>query len=122
LKPAFEALGIGSTYLGPTAQATTAVFISVLALAFPGPYAISLAASIRIGNLLGAGKPNRAREAASAAHKIALVLVLGAAGCLLLLRKYVALFYTVDDRVLEMVHNNVSASVQNRPTPAESYS
>lgn len=93
----------------------------MLAVAFPGPYAISLAASIRVGNLLGAGKEDRARDAASAAQKIALFLVLGTAGCLLLVRNYVALFYTKDDRVLEMVQNNVSCPLQNRRTSAESY-
>lgn len=105
---AFELLGVGSTYLGPTAQATTAIYSGVLAMCYPVPYAISLAAAIRVGNSIGAGQASQAKQAAGAAQKIALLVVLSAAGCLGIFHRQVATFYTNDNHVAQMFTANVS--------------
>lgn len=78
-------------------------------MCYPVPYAISLAAAVRVGNFVGAGQASRARRAASAAQKIALSVVLGTACLLWILHKRVAAFYTDDSRVAQMFASNVSS-------------
>ena len=105
---AFEALGLGSTYLGQVTQATTAVYCSVLAATFPFAYALCLAAAIRIGHLVGAGKAEAARMAARATCRLAIISAVVMACCLVSLRKYVAELYTEDSEVVRMFNENVS--------------
>lgn len=105
---AFEALGLGSTYLGQVTQATTAIYTSVMASLFPLPYALSLAAAIRIGHLVGAGNAEGARLASSASSKLAMMLAVFAVSCIVLLRRQIAALYTDNEAVLHLFSNNVS--------------
>ncbi|KXN80815.1 hypothetical protein AN958_07251 [Leucoagaricus sp. SymC.cos] len=68
----WELVALGASLLGPVALATQSVLLVSTTTTYQAPYALGVAASVRIGNLLGEHKPKRAAVSA-------LVLALGVA-------------------------------------------
>lgn len=79
-----------------------------MASLFPLPYALSLAAPVRIGHLVEAGNAEGGRLASSASSKLAMILAVFAVSCIVLLRKQIAALYTDNEAVLRLFSNNVS--------------
>lgn len=77
-------------------------------MSFPGPYAVSLATAIRVGNLIGAKKAEGARKAAKAGQNIALSIVLCSSGSLVLFHNRIGACITGDARILQMIAQYVS--------------
>ncbi|KAF1919644.1 mate-domain-containing protein [Ampelomyces quisqualis] len=100
---AFEILTLSSSWLGPTELAAQSVLGSVTGITFQIPFPMSVAASTRIANLIGATLAVPAKKAATVAI-LASVLV-GVANLLLLslLRDYIPALFTPDQQVGNMV-------------------
>jgi len=62
---------VAASLLGPVALATQAVLLVSVSTAFQAPYAVSIAAAVRIGNLLGKSNAKRAAISTRAAFFIA---------------------------------------------------
>lgn len=60
----FEVVAIGAGWLGTIELAVQGVMMNTVALVFMLPLGIGVAASIRVGNLIGAGHGKAARQAA----------------------------------------------------------
>ncbi|KAG6837457.1 hypothetical protein H0H93_009000 [Arthromyces matolae] len=74
---AWELVALAASLLGPTALATQSVLLSSASTTFQAPYALSVATSVRIGNLLGEGNAKRAGIASNTS--IIMTLALSAA-------------------------------------------
>ncbi|TFY63208.1 hypothetical protein EVG20_g6409 [Dentipellis fragilis] len=72
----WELIGLAASLLGPNALATQSVLLVSASTTFQAPFALSIATSVRIGNLLG--EENAAR--AAVATKMSLILALAFAG------------------------------------------
>ncbi|KAM0755371.1 multidrug/Oligosaccharidyl-lipid/Polysaccharide flippase [Meredithblackwellia eburnea MCA 4105] len=70
----WEIFSLASSYLGPTTLAAQSVLVSTQGFMFQPQYALSVAVSIRVGNLLGAQKPVTAQLASRAS--IVLVVII----------------------------------------------
>ena len=114
---AFEAISLGSTYLGEVTQATSAILATIGSLAWQTPLALSstshcrhergsvlillaVAVSIRVGNLIGAGKPQQAKKAAWTAQVFALSVVLTTAILIFIFRRSFATMFSQDPAVI----------------------
>jgi len=60
----WELVGLAASLLGPVALATQSVLLVSASTTFQAPFALSVAASVRIGNLLGEANAKRAAVAA----------------------------------------------------------
>jgi MATE family multidrug resistance protein len=100
---AFEILTLSSSWLGPTELAAQSVLGSITGLTFQIPFPISVAASTRIANLIGATLAVPAKTAAKVA--VAFSIVVGVFNLLLLslLREYIPRLFTPDKDVIRMV-------------------
>jgi MATE family multidrug resistance protein len=100
---AFEILTLSSSWLGPTELAAQSVLGSITGITFQIPFPISVAASTRIANLIGATLAVPAKTAA----KVAVVFSVGVGvfNFVLLwsLRDYVPRLFTPDEDVIRMV-------------------
>lgn len=70
----WEIVGLATSYLGPTALAAQSVLLTTASLFYQCQYALSVAAAVRIGNLLGAQKPHLARLASRMTILIAVIV------------------------------------------------
>ncbi|KAL8760487.1 MAG: hypothetical protein Q9184_003331 [Pyrenodesmia sp. 2 TL-2023] len=102
---AFEILTLASSYFGTTHLAAQSVLATVSSLMFQIPFPISIAASTRVANLIGASLPD-------AAKKSAMVAFVASAGVGILnvvllssLRGYIPRLFTSEDNVIELVAN-----------------
>lgn len=100
---AFEILTLSSSWLGPTELAAQSVLGSITGLTFQIPFPISVAASTRIANLIGATLAVPAKTAAKVA--VAFSIVVGVFNLLLLslLREWIPRLFTPDKDVIRMV-------------------
>jgi MATE family multidrug resistance protein len=100
---AFEILTLSSSWLGPTELAAQSVLGSITGITFQIPFPISVAASTRIANLIGATLAVPAKTAA----KVAVVFSVGVGALnfllLWLLRDYIPRLFTPDEDVISMV-------------------
>ncbi|KAF8594660.1 MATE efflux family protein [Ceratobasidium sp. AG-I] len=76
----WEFMSLAASQLGPTVLAAQSVLVVSSSLTFQVPYALGIAAAVRIGNLLGSGNAQEALIASRAAAGLAVLgsLVLGA--------------------------------------------
>jgi MATE family multidrug resistance protein len=107
---AFEFLGLGATFLGEVTQASTAIYATTLGIVWQLPFAISISVSIRIGNLLGANFPKKAKKAATTAWVFAGVVVTLNAVILLIVKDHFGKLFSEDPAVIEQVGASVSRS------------
>jgi MATE family multidrug resistance protein len=102
---AFEILTLASSYFGTTTLAAQSVLATTSAITFQIPFPISIAASTRIANLIGA----TLSEAAKTSAKVALVMAIGVgllnAILLSALRGFIPRLFTDDPAVIEIVAN-----------------
>ena len=73
---AWELVALAASLLGPTVLAAQSVLLVSASTTFQAPFALSVAGSVRIGNLLGEGKGRRA----GVASRTAVVMAFGLAG------------------------------------------
>ncbi|PIL27343.1 transporter [Ganoderma sinense ZZ0214-1] len=70
----WELVGLAASQLGPTALATQSVLLVSASTTYQAPFALSVASSVRIGNLLGEENSKRAAVAAKCAIVMSLVI------------------------------------------------
>ncbi|GAA6060186.1 hypothetical protein JCM10212_005187 [Sporobolomyces blumeae] len=70
----WEIVGLATSYLGPTALAAQSVLLTTASLFYQCQYALSVAAAVRVGNLLGAQKPHLARLTSRMTITIAVIV------------------------------------------------
>ncbi|KAG7443546.1 MATE efflux family protein [Guyanagaster necrorhizus] len=71
---AWELIGLAASLLGPVALATQSVLLVSASTTFQAPFSLSVAASVRIGNLLGERKARRAGIASNASLVMSLIM------------------------------------------------
>ncbi|KAH7013096.1 multidrug and toxin extrusion protein 2 [Ilyonectria destructans] len=64
---AFEVLTLAASYLSTTQLAAESIVGPLIALTFQAPFALAIAASTQIANLIGGGAPNQAKQCATIA-------------------------------------------------------
>lgn len=100
---AFEILTLSASFISTTHLAAQSVLSTLSAIAFQFPFPISIAASTRIANLIGATLPDAAKIAA----RVALVAacIVGSLNVILLssLRGYIPRLFTNDKDVMDLV-------------------
>lgn len=99
---AFEVLTFAAARLGTTELATQTVLSSVCVLCYQIPMGMGIAASTRIGNLVGAGLGNSASKASNTAMMVAVVFGSLNALVLFLLRDKVGALFSNDSDVIKM--------------------
>ncbi|KAF2121175.1 mate-domain-containing protein [Lophiotrema nucula] len=100
---AFEILTLSSSWLGQTPLAAQSVLGSITGITFQIPFPMSVAASTRIANLIGATLAVPAKTAAKVAGVFAVFLGLFNVILLSSLRNYIPRLFTPDPDVIELV-------------------
>jgi MATE family multidrug resistance protein len=100
---AFEILTLSSSWLGPTELAAQSVLGSITGLTFQIPFPMSVAASTRIANLIGATLAVPAKKAAAVAVAASVIVGVGNLLLLSLLRDQIPRLFTPDQEVRDMV-------------------
>ena len=100
---AFELLTLASSYFGTTYLAAQATLSTLTGLTFQIPFPISIAASTRIANLIGATLAGAAKTSAKVAIVAATIVGIFNAVMLSSLRKYIPRLFTSDPEVIELV-------------------
>ncbi|KAF9220728.1 MATE efflux family protein [Gyrodon lividus] len=99
----WELAGLAASQLGPVTLATQSVLLLSASCTYQAPFALSIATSVRIGNLLGQGNARRAGLAA----KTSLVMAVGIAGVwsalFLTFRNKWAYLFNGDPKVVSLV-------------------
>ena len=99
---AFQIVTLWAGELGPVELAAHTIVLNLASLSFMIPLGISLGTSTRVGNLLGAGEPERAQRAASVAFGMGAAVMAVCALIFLAGRHALPLLYTVDPNVLAL--------------------
>lgn len=68
---------VAASLLGPVVLASQSVLLVSASTTFQAPYALSIAAAVRVGNLLGEAKGKRAAVATHASFFIAFFIAMG---------------------------------------------
>lgn len=105
---AFEICSLASAYLGPTSQASIAIMMTVMGCMWTFPSSLGTATAIRVGNLLGEGRPKTAKTSARAAQYGVGLLMLVQCSLLFLLRTAIGRLYSHDESVITIVNATVS--------------
>ncbi|KAF5361082.1 hypothetical protein D9756_004872 [Leucocoprinus leucothites] len=100
---AWELVALGASLLGPVALATQSVLLVSSSTTFQAPYALSVATSVRIGNLLGERKAKRAGAAAATSLIGALAIAALTSTMFIVFRKSWAHIFNDDPKVASMV-------------------
>lgn len=100
---AFEALVLASSYFGTTHLAAQSVLGTVSAITFQIPFPLSIAASTRVANLIGATLSSAARTSAKVAVYGAVLVGLFNVIMLWTLRHHIPQLFTNDPEVIELV-------------------
>jgi MATE family multidrug resistance protein len=100
---AFEILTLTSSWLGPTELAAQSVLGSITGITFQIPFPMSVAASTRIANLIGATLAIPAKKAAGVAVVASVIVGVGNLLLLSLLREQIPRLFTPDQEVRDMV-------------------
>lgn len=105
---AFEYCSIAAGYLGIEAQAINSIFACVTGGFYQLPYALSVAAAIRVGNLLGENRPLKAKKAVRVAQSLALGEVLFTAVLMFVFRRKIVGVFSDDAGVMYRAEHDVS--------------
>ncbi|KAI9847773.1 MAG: hypothetical protein M1838_000772 [Thelocarpon superellum] len=100
---AFEILTLAASYFSNTHLAAQSIISNVLALMYMVPFPISIAASTRIANLIGAALSNAAKTSIRVSLVASGIVGLLNASLLFLLRSYIPRLYTNDPAVIALV-------------------
>ncbi|EPS96474.1 hypothetical protein FOMPIDRAFT_1018837 [Fomitopsis schrenkii] len=99
----WELVGLAASMLGPVALATQSVLLVSGSTTYQAPFALSVATSVRVGNLLGEKKARRAGVAANAAILMSLAISLVWSAMFMIFRKSWAHLFNDDPEVVELV-------------------
>ncbi|BEJ02418.1 hypothetical protein CcaverHIS631_0702130 [Cutaneotrichosporon cavernicola] len=100
---AWEVCALAAALLGSTALAAQSVLLSTCATLYQFPAALGVAASVRVGNLLGAGRSWEAKWAARAAFILATVFALFNSFICVVFRHQWGYLFNSDPEVVAMV-------------------
>ncbi|PVH97305.1 MATE efflux family protein [Periconia macrospinosa] len=100
---AFEILTLSSSWLGPTQLAAQSVLGSITGITFQIPFPMSVAASTRIANLIGATLALPAKTAAKVALCASILVGIFNLLLLSLLRTHIPRLFTPDAEVIDLV-------------------
>ncbi|KAI0825956.1 MATE efflux family protein [Irpex lacteus] len=99
----WELVGLAASLLGPVALATQSVLLVSASTTFQAPFALSVATSVRIGNLLGEENPIRASYASTASMLMALAIAMIWSAMFTIFRNSWAYLFNNDEDVVAMV-------------------
>ncbi|KAL8930956.1 MAG: hypothetical protein Q9208_000057 [Pyrenodesmia sp. 3 TL-2023] len=102
---AFEILTLASSYFGTTHLAAQSILATISSLTFQIPFPISIAASTRVANLIGASLPNAARKSAMVAFVTSAGVGILNVVMLSSLRGHIPRLFTSEGDVIELVAN-----------------
>ena len=102
---AFEILTLGSSYFGTTALAAQSVLSTLTTTTFQIPFPISVAASTRVANLIGATLSDAAKTAAKVAYVMAIGVGIFNLVILSSLKDFIPKLFTSDPDVTTLVSN-----------------
>ncbi|KAJ7033193.1 MATE efflux family protein [Mycena alexandri] len=100
---AWELVALAASLLGPVPLATQSILLSSASTTYQAPYALSVAASVRIGNLLGELNSARAKVAANTSILMALVLSFAFSTMFMVFRNSWAYLFNDDPVVVKLV-------------------
>ncbi|KAF9459120.1 MATE efflux family protein [Collybia nuda] len=100
---AWELVALAASLLGPVVLATQSVLLVSASSTFQAPFALGVATSVRIGNLLGEGKAQRAGIASNTSILMALVLSATSSTMFLVFRNSWAYLFNSDPEVVNLV-------------------
>ncbi|GAA6009666.1 hypothetical protein JCM10207_004147 [Rhodosporidiobolus poonsookiae] len=99
----WEIVGLATSFLGPTALAAQSVLLTSASFFYQVQYALSVAAAVRIGNLLGAYKPHLARVASRCTIVLAAAISAVNSLLLILLRNVWGRLFSSEPEIIAMV-------------------
>lgn len=99
---AFELLTFASSYFGVRALAAQSVLVTITSIAFQVPFPLSIAASTRIANLIGATLPNAAKTSAKVAGCGSIITGLFNLTILFSLRNVIPKLFTDNEDVTQL--------------------
>ncbi|THH09581.1 hypothetical protein EW145_g1918 [Phellinidium pouzarii] len=99
----WELVGLAASLLGPVALATQSVLLVSSSTAYQAPYSLSIASSVRIGNLLGEANARRAGIAANVSLLVALIFAGFNSTVFLVFRKSWGYLFNDDPEVVSLV-------------------
>ncbi|KAJ7512561.1 MATE efflux family protein [Mycena galericulata] len=100
---AWELVALAASLLGPIALATQSILLSSASTTYQAPFALSVAASVRIGNLLGEFNSGRANVAANVAILMALAIGSVFSAVFMIFRHSFAYLFNDDPVVVDLV-------------------
>lgn len=100
---AFEILTFASSYFGTTTLAAQSVLATITSLTFQIPFPLSIAASTRVANLIGATLADAARISTKVAFVAAVFIGILNVTLLGALRSYIPRLFTDDEEVIKIV-------------------
>ncbi|CAE6418871.1 unnamed protein product [Rhizoctonia solani] len=96
-------VGFMASQFGPVALATHIVLLSSASTSYQGPYSLSVATPIRIGNLLGAGQGRKARITAEVSLCLSLLYALCVGLVFFIFRKQWGYMFNSDEVMVRLV-------------------
>ncbi|KAI0171819.1 multidrug and toxin extrusion protein [Hypoxylon sp. FL1284] len=100
---AFEILTLATSYFGTSYLAAQSILVTTSSTAFMIPFPVSIAASTRVGNLIGAGLVKAAKTSAKVAFAASGIIGLFNLTVLASLRYKLPFLFTQDDEVIAIV-------------------
>ncbi|KAJ6469530.1 MATE efflux family protein [Mycena sanguinolenta] len=100
---AWELVALAASLLGPVSLATQSILLSSASTTYQAPFALGVATSVRIGNLLGEFNSARAKVAANTSILMALALGMVFSGMFMWFRNSWAYLFNDDEVVVELV-------------------
>ncbi|KAJ6501268.1 MATE efflux family protein [Mycena vulgaris] len=100
---AWELVALAASLLGPVSLATQSILLSSASTTYQAPFALSVATSVRIGNLLGELNSARAKVAANTGILMALVLSMVFSAMFMVFRHSWAYLFNDDPVVVDLV-------------------
>ncbi|KAJ7484512.1 MATE efflux family protein [Mycena latifolia] len=100
---AWELVALAASLLGPVPLATQSILLSSSSTTYQAPFALSVAASVRIGNLLGELNSARAKVAANTALMMATALSMVFCAMFMVFRRSWAYLFSDDPVVVDLV-------------------
>ncbi|KAI9339045.1 mate-domain-containing protein [Obelidium mucronatum] len=100
---AWDIIALAAGHLGPEYLAAQTIVLSATSWAYTMPLGVAIACTTRIGNALGAGKPEKAKLASFVVLVIGLFLATINSTCLMLGRSYLGHIFTDETAVVVIV-------------------
>ncbi|KAF8699989.1 MATE efflux family protein, partial [Rhizoctonia solani] len=99
----WELVGLAASQLGPVALAAQSVLLVSSSTSYQAPFALGVATTVRIGNLLGSGHGKKARIAAEVSLVLSLIFALCLSFFFLVFRKRWGYLFNNDETVIRLV-------------------